>query len=81
MSDNNLEKEFDLKISQVKTGGSGSLRADSDCMNILKNMSSNPTYSLGSVRPILNEKIDSYCKATGRSYESVIMELSVPKFK
>ena len=70
------EKQFDYKINQIKNNVPG---ASEDCINILREMNNAPSYSLGEMQPIMNEKIDSLCKATGESYESVAIKMSMTK--
>jgi len=73
-----LENQFDYKIIQIKANDP---RASEDCMNILREMNNTPSYGLGEMQPILNEKINSYCRVSGESFEKVAMEMSMPKLK
>jgi len=79
MSDS-LEDRFETEISKIKTGPNPD-QSITKCMSLLREMHGTPSYHLGEVQPIVNERVTEFCKATGRSYELVVMEMSMARPK
>lgn len=76
MSD--LENKFYYHLDRIKNNLPN---ASKDCMDVLREMNSTPSYKLGEMQHIVNRSVNSFCKATGESYESVVMKMSMAKPK
>lgn len=72
----NLERKFNFYIKGIKNNIPN---ASKDCMDVLREMNYTPGYKLGEMQPTVSRSINRYCKATGESYESVVMKMSMPK--
>ena len=69
-----LEKEFYYELNKIKNNVPGS---SEKCMSVLRKMNNTPSYSLGEMQPIVNKAINNYCKATGESYESAVIKMTL----
>ena len=73
----NLEDKFETNLNELKYNNSFS--SLSKCESLLKEMYFKPESGLGEISPILTEKVDRFCKISGKSYETVMTEMSMPK--
>ena len=74
---NTPEERFDRYLMELRANPE-SLRAADQCQDALREMSRSPRYGLGEFQQQLEHRIRMLAAQTGRSYESLIMDLHRP---
>ena len=80
MEEKDLLEKFDINLSKIRSRSDETPKLVDECISHLRGLNSLPKYQLGEFKPIISEKINTLCKTTGASYESVLMKMQIPKF-
>lgn len=79
MNEKYLFEKLDANLLKLKSGSNESTKLVDECITTLKRLDSAPQYQLGEFQTIINEKINTLCRTTGQSYESVLIKIKMPK--
>ncbi len=79
MNENKIFKNYEDKISKIRSGNPETPRLIKDCIDCIKRFNKLPESDLFEYQQVTNDKICSLCDASGITYESVLKKIDLPK--
>lgn len=79
MNENRIFKNYEDKISKIKSGNPKTPQLINDCIDSIKRFNKLPESDLFEYQQVTNDKICSLCEASGITYESVLKKIDLPK--